>query len=40
MQVIVKSLDCTFVVQVPVDATVADLKAAIENVEFLPAGKS
>ena len=38
MQVIVKSLDCTFVVSVSAGATVADLKAAIEDVEFIPAG--
>mmetsp|Transcript_115590 Transcript_115590/g.248376 ORF Transcript_115590/g.248376 Transcript_115590/m.248376 type:complete len:99 (+) Transcript_115590:87-383(+) len=37
MQVIVKSLDCTFVVSVPEGATIADLKALIEDVEFIPA---
>ena len=39
MQVIVKSLDSTFVVSVPEGARVADLRAAIEDVEFIPAGK-
>lgn len=37
MQIFVKSLDRTFAVQVDSDATVKDLKAAIEDVEFIPA---
>ena len=39
MQVIVKTLDATFVVCVPEGATVNDLKAVIENVEYIPVGK-
>lgn len=35
--VFVRSLDRTFTVQVETTATVADLKAAIEDVEFIPA---
>ena len=37
MQIFVKSLDRTFVVNVHEEADVADLKAAIEDVEFIPA---
>jgi hypothetical protein len=39
MQLIVRSADSTFVVSVPEGASVQDLKAAIENVDFVPAGK-
>jgi hypothetical protein len=38
MQVLVKSLDGTLVVSLPEGATVKDLKAAIEDVEFIPSG--
>ena len=37
MQIFVRSLDRTFVVNVHEEADVADLKAAIEDVEFIPA---
>jgi len=37
MQIFVKSLERTFVVNVDETADVADLKAAIEDVEFFPA---
>ena len=37
MQIFVKSLDRTFVVNVHEEADVTDLKAAIEDVEFIPA---
>lgn len=36
-QLFVRSLDRTFVVSVEENSTVADLKAAIEDVEFIPA---
>jgi small subunit ribosomal protein S27Ae len=36
MQVIVRSAGSTFVVSVPEGSTVSDLKAAIEDVEFIP----
>lgn len=39
MQLIVRSADSTFVVSVPEGASVQDLKAAIENVDFVPAGE-
>ena len=35
-QLFVRSLDRTFVVSVEENSTVEDLKAAIENVEFIP----
>jgi hypothetical protein len=38
MQIFVKSLEQTFVVTVGDNATVQDLKAAVEDVEFIPAG--
>jgi hypothetical protein len=38
-QILVRSLDRTFAVTVDENCSVADLKAAIENVEFIPAGK-
>lgn len=37
MQIFVRSLENTFVVSVEQGATLKDLKAAIEDVEFLPA---
>jgi len=39
MQIFVRSVNSTFVVNVAVDATVADLKNAIEDVEFVPASQ-
>lgn len=39
MQIFVKSLDSTFTVNVSENADVNELKAAIEDVEFVPAGK-
>ena len=38
MQIFVRSVDRTFVVNVDQDAGLTDLKLAIENVEFIPAG--
>ena len=38
MQIFVRSLDRTFTVNVDETATVADLKSAIEDVEFIPSG--
>ena len=38
MQIFVKSLDSTFAVTVSENADVRELKAAIEDVEFVPAG--
>jgi len=38
MQIFVKSLDSTFVVTVGENADVQALKAAIEDVDFVPAG--
>lgn len=38
MQVFVRSLDNTFTVLLDENATVSDLKAAIEDVEFIPSG--
>lgn len=38
MQIFVRSLENTFAVSVPEDATVRDLKEAIEDVEFIPLG--
>jgi len=38
MQVFVKSLDSTFTVTVSENADLYELKSAIENVEFVPAG--
>jgi hypothetical protein len=38
MQIFVRSIDNTFVVNLAEDATLADLKAQIEDKEFLPAG--
>lgn len=38
MIIFVKSVDRVFPVTVPEEGTVHDLKAAIENVEFIPAG--
>lgn len=38
MQIFVRSLEQTFTVIVPENATVYDLKAAIEDVEFIPQG--
>ena len=40
MQIFVRSADCTYTVTVDKDATLNDLKTAIEDVEFIPAGKS
>ena len=40
MQVFVRSTDATFVVDLQENATVADLKAAIEDKEFIPAGSN
>ena len=39
MQIFVRSAQSTFAVELEATATVADLKAAIEDVEFIPAGK-
>ena len=39
-QIFVRSLDRTFVVTVDENATVSDLKERVEDVEFIPAGKS
>jgi hypothetical protein len=38
MQVFVKGVSSTFAVELEASATVADLKAAIEDHEFIPAG--
>ena len=38
MIIFVKSVDRVFPVTVPEEGTVHDLKAAIEDVEFIPAG--
>ena len=38
MQIFVRSVDRTFTVQVDECAGLSDLKAAIEDVEFIPAG--
>lgn len=38
MQIFVRSVNSTFAVSVGEGATVADLKTAIEDVEFIPAG--
>ena len=39
MQIFVKSLDSTFAVTVGDNADVRELKAAIEDLEFVPAGE-
>jgi hypothetical protein len=38
MQIFVRSVDRTFAVNVDQDAGLTDLKAAIEDVEFIPSG--
>ena len=38
MQIIVRSLDDTYVVNLTDEATLTDLKKAIEDVEFIPTG--
>lgn len=40
MQIFVRSLDKTLTVELSENATVRDLKAAIEDVEFIPQGES
>ena len=38
MQIFVRSVDRTFAVNVNQDASLSEVKAAIEDIEFIPAG--
>ena len=40
MQIFVRSVDRVFAVNIEEDASLNELKAAIEDVEFIPTGKT